>query len=410
MRTQIQEQTDDFQQGPAVALMSRDVLRHLELTQHASKWLYDLLATRWCCDVHAEHDVSLNLTLEEVGLRTDSKVNFELGFACQPATGVTTSSPLWLMVESSPNAWEPRLEEQSTHPQGADAALHLHSRLGGHAALPRTAPRVRFNLPSATEFLGTEPRKSLDDNHKLCEYIRHTLAEGSDESCFGLLGESLAFQHLLYRTDTTSSPPGNGTSLKQLLHEQRDYDLLEKLKLARTLAISVLRFHSTIWLPRFWSSDDIWLYESCTSDNIPPPHLRRRLSPGGEESRSLAAFERCLAPNPELFSLAVVLMELGYNQPFDEMSGVSQTLSDELYEKETFFAAKRLACNLDQKVTNHIYVNLVRRCLGCHFTGETSWEKQELQSAVLKQVVNQLDVCIKSYKSVALDSQPIRNL
>jgi hypothetical protein len=180
---------------------------------------------------------------------------------------------------------------------------------------------------------------------------------------------------------------------------------MEKLRLARLLTLAVLRFGATEWLPESWSSNDIYF---CHIGERPPqdaplnsPYLNVRLSNSTTTASQISHLDSnasSLAPNPALFSLGVVLLELGYDAPLqtqrrdeDLEGGASNRYTD-------FFTAKRLG-KLVSKKLNTRYGRLVEKCLTCNFGVGDELESPELQSAVVINVVNELDECLKAYNT-----------
>jgi hypothetical protein len=101
-----------------------------------------------------------------------------------------------------------------------------------------------------------------------------------------------------------------------------------------------------------------------------------------------------LAPNPTLFSLGVVLLELGYDARLQSLrnesdlkgsGGVSNHLTD-------FFTAQRLGRVVSKKL-NKTYGRLVQRCLCCGFGVGSDLSSRELQGQVMKGVVRELEKC-----------------
>lgn len=187
--------------------------------------------------------------------------------------------------------------------------------------------------------------------------------------------------------------------------QKREADWVEKLKLARLLSLAVLRFHSTPWLSEDWSSDDIFFFSPvestemdsfleypCVSTRLTDSHARIQVSstPTGTTAASLAS-------NQELFSLGVVLIELGFDSPFETVSqleGLSIVTNSQVRD---FLAARRLGESVHKKL-NMTYGRLVEKCLNCNFGVATRLTDMELQSAVVVHVVNQLDICLEQYR------------
>jgi hypothetical protein len=197
-------------------------------------------------------------------------------------------------------------------------------------------------------------------------------------------------------------------SLKQILgfvaEKKRETDWIEKLQLARLLSLAVLRFHSTPWLSDAWSSNDVCFFggvgltqtglleSPCLNTKLSSSHASLQLS-GAQNGSSPAS----LASNQELFSLGVVLIELGYDAPFETVSRLDGLSVGTNAQVRDFLAARRLGESVHKKL-NMTYGRLVEKCLNCNFGVATKLGDAELQSAVLIHVVNQLDICLEQYR------------
>lgn len=223
----------------------------------------------------------------------------------------------------------------------------------------------------------------------------------------GFLEKSKTFEHLVYpnMSPQTSLSPTSSRSLRDILYdafeEGKQEDWTEKLRLARLLALTVLRFQATPWLAESWSSNDIYFFNTGdqTRQGTPfsSPGLNVRLSnPIAHQITHPESTASSIAPNPMLFSLGVVLIELGYDAPLqalrrddDLRGGASNQFTD-------FFTAKRLG-KLVSKRLNSRYGRLVEKCLTCNFGVGFELESPELQSAVVTDVLNELDECLNAY-------------
>lgn len=109
--------------------------------------------------------------------------------------------------------------------------------------------------------------------------------------------------------------------------------LPEKLRLARLLARAVLRFHATLWLNREWQSKDVVF---CKLEGGPlrsahAPYLKARVNtPAGRDPRQLPGIDHDIdQANPQsirtpirnrmIFNLGVMLVELAYDSPLQEL-------------------------------------------------------------------------------------------
>lgn len=195
--------------------------------------------------------------MDERCVNLNSKVRFRLGFTCCEPSSTILLPALWVAVESAPNDF--RLENLQARIIPSDGASKLRNDL---EEISKKYRRVKIELlstvePSDSTNVRTEiavEQKDLDEIENLCNYIRQTSIVSSREPCIGLLGKRKTFKHLVYHTET---PPGKYNDTKTLMEllqgafdERQQYDWVGKLNLARILALSVLRFNSTAWLPK----------------------------------------------------------------------------------------------------------------------------------------------------------------
>ncbi|KAF4634007.1 hypothetical protein G7Y89_g4108 [Cudoniella acicularis] len=376
------------------------VISHLQISQQASSRLYEVLASGWACDDKVEHVASMSLKVEEKCKNSASKVRFNLAFTCiQPSL---RCKPLWLAIESAPND-EPR----EPPPEKQAAALQNTLQKMGATGRVRFAlssvitTSTKMGSPSKPQGAG-DPQINLCTMGRLCRYFRQVQNQAAPEPCMGFLEKTKTFKHFVYRNPAPQQPTHDfkSVSLKQILHsaaeEKRDRDGTEKLRLARLLALAVLRFHGTNWLPESWGSSDVQFIGD--DDAFPDPEklpdspcFNTKLSNPSTQPRQIGhtnSSASFLATNETLFNLGVVLIELGYNAPFKKLSqsrglqvGTNSQVAD-------FIAARRLGESVHKRM-NRTYGRLVEKCLNCNFGVATELDNAELQGAVVVQVVNQ---------------------
>jgi hypothetical protein len=385
---------------------SNAAISHLQVTQQASKRLYDVLASRWSCDERVEHVASMDLNVDERCRQVHSKVRFNLGVSCNQTS--IRSDPFWVSVESTPN-------DPSTDPPGNENAVALQATL---QKLGATGKSVKFALSSSTKSVPTStsippsiqgPQLDLCTVEQLCKYVRRVGSHNINNPCIGFLEKTKTFKHLVYSDSSMKCVRKEPRSLKQILGFVADKKVetgwVEKLQLARLLSLAVLRFHSTPWLSDAWSSNDVCFFGGAGSAQAEPlleaPCLNAKLScrhgnlqiAGVQNGSSPAS----LASNQELFSLGVVLIELGYDAPFETVSRLEGLSVGTNSQVRDFLAARRLGESV-HKTLNMTYGRLVEKCLNCNFGVATKLSDAELQSAVLIHVVNQLDICLEQYR------------
>lgn len=395
----------------------------IQTTQQAATRLYDALSSGWSCDDRVEHVATMSLTIGNQCRHSASKVRFNLAVTCKQTRLLAT--PFCLAIESGPS--EP-IDERglSTLPKA-----RLQSALHKMGAFSR---KVKFEIPTdgrKANSVGFSPKDADSDMNaklnlytvgKLCRYFQQTQLQNEDGACVGFLEKTKAFKHFVYPTASLklSSNESQSTSLKLILkaasEKNEKQDWVEKLVLARTLALSVLRFHSTPWISEVWSSNDIRFlgFDDPTSPprplespfvNVPLSELQatQRLEPVSSGASSLAS-------NPALFNLGVVLIELAYNNTFERLAESLADRAEAMTNAKCkdistgtrdrgadFIAARRLGESVHRPM-NKTYRSIVEKCLNCNFGVATKLNDVELQSAVLVHVVNQLDVCLDQWR------------
>lgn len=414
---QIRELNANASQKLPSAQLATNAISHFKTTRQASERLYEVLASKWSCDDHVEHVASMSLQIEEQCRNSSSRIRFKLALTCNH-TSARPQEPLWLAIESAPSG--------SVSPQKApleEVSSALEATLQKMGATGRT---VRFNLPSAasaslvtTALSGNMPhvfgpQLDLYSIGKLCRYFHEQIRiQVTSEPCVGFLERTRTFRHFVYPIKPSADPrpartSSKALSLKQILHktaeEKRQEDWVKKLRLAKLLSLAVLRF-SNEWIPDSWSSSDVYFYntEGPTSQapllespftSVPlSSSTPNPLAAGSSNSASLAT-------NPALFNLGIVLIELGYDAPFENLGAAQPDNNAEgqfaSRQVRDFISARRLGESVHKRL-NMTYGRLVEKCLNCNFGVATKLEDVELQSAVLVHVVNELDTCLKQW-------------
>ena len=176
----------------------------------------------------------------------------------------------------------------------------------------------------------------------------------------------------------------------------------------KALAEVVLSFHSTPWLPQDWRSKDIYLLGNMQSLDLESestgPYLMLKFTNHYEGkgkqveiSADILGFHepRLLyeenhnnslrdVRNEMMFRLGVILLEIGYSKPWDDLRKM-------VPGKSEYLAAENLARDLARHMGLE-FTRIIRKCLGCDFgIGETDFEDERLQELFFSQVVVTLD-------------------
>jgi hypothetical protein len=185
------------------------------------------------------------------------------------------------------------------------------------------------------------------------------------------------------------------------------------IRLAASLAMAVLQYHSTPWLPELWKSKDVVFFgvDDVQQGNISlcQPHLNVEFSkskgkrkaviddeastntryPLGTASHAQPSTQPSTiygARNEILFHLGIVLLEVGFATPWATLrASLLKTFSDQIVSD--YIIADKLARLLINSM-GPTYSCIVRKCLGCDFgLGETDLASEELQGKFLLDVV-----------------------
>lgn len=150
----------------------------------------------------------------------------------------------------------------------------------------------------------------------------------------GFLQKSKTFKHFICTPFDQSDRVSNSKSLEDALvaakASSEGIPLPEKLNLAKILALAVLHFHSTQWLKREWHSQDVVFFgvQDFAEDPLRMPYLKSRvltqrnttdqrviISATGKEFSNVTHLRR----NQTLYSLGVMLIELAYDSPLQDL-------------------------------------------------------------------------------------------
>lgn len=293
--------------------------------------------------------------------------------------------------------------------------------------------RVRFADSEVTSLtvdsLDSGPGFAVQRHHSstpshICEILLNgaCLAKQKVASCPGLYEACRGhFKHRFHSSadclagicsSKLTMPTRHAMSLRRLIEKPRNdvIGMSDQFRLARRLVLGVLQYHSTQWLPEKWSSDDLalfWDAEDVSDDELRTLHLAKdahhvsapqwafrdaRLSMEGIEQRSIPSTITATTTsedaaalygisNMTLYSLGVVLLEIGYWTPLDAADvGAVRKLVDR--HRARFPLSLR-------------YRELVRKCLSCDFGFGNDLGERMLQRAVFSNVVSELDDLIE---------------
>lgn len=391
---------------------ARVVHSQFKIAQQASKGLFYNLDSEWPCDEQTRHVASMSLRLGDCFQNKTSRVSFSLAVKCvQPAS----EKSVRLVIESAPKVAqdETKIVKATDHLQEA-----LENAAGGK--------RVRFSLPVrpvATPNATTQVHvpQGTQIHGPFCQYFHNFDHSSVGDSCIEFPQKTESYKHIVYPKLITK-PQGiwHTASLKEVLQsalkDKREVDYNEKLKLAKLLCLAVLQFHSTPWLSDSWSSNDIrFLWDEMAPHRLANPCVDVELSSATHTRAVSNLSQLTAATNESLFNLAIVLMELGYDSPFEALQS---DRSDKAAENAEALAFRKLdtarklcdALYSRRPMLDMRYRRLVEKCLYCDFERGRDLDDVELQKAVYFNVIGELDKCLEVQRQANARFPPLRRI
>jgi len=395
---------------PLKTAKANEDVRKFRLIQKASQKVYEALGRS--CTKHTEH--LTHFCLDAVALENGDtpQVQFKLAFTHMTLQGSASSGdPVWFLIESiiGNSADKPvelrkdtfslvqTLKRSGDKPQGPSCKkLKKSVRF-----LSSPAPSLPSPMPPAGP---DEPLRNLCMRKNFCDQLRSCFQQSPEaHRCLGTLDDTDCYKHLIYFPPLTVSYGRRpATSLEHVISTLSKQGPLGRLSqydrfhLAHSLATAVLQYNATPWLKGSWRSDDIYFFgfdeKRCIEQppDLSPPHLNVNVKgPDGALSRaSTFPPPRAFAPNPLLFGLGVLLLEIGYTATLESLKRPSDTEDGENRYTE-FFTAKRLASSISREMGT-AYGKIVNKCLHCDFGCGQDLSDPELQVGFHRDVVQEL--------------------
>ena len=356
------------------------------------------------CTRHPEHQAhfcveSVQATL---GSDNDSQISFNLAFGdLNVASCADTGDLVWFVVST--------LIGEGTNKSGNHLVLRLKSGPSPDAeehintvsmTQENKRKRVTFRRSPPASAPHLEPR-TIED---LCEYLgRFSIQPDLQNACVDLVEKTGSCKTFIYPSSSASSSQHcRYTTLRQLVSSMSKEGangqtfLLERIRLAKTLAIAVLQYHATPWLGMPWSKDDLYFFGP---ENMSPlqawqltssPHLSVRVrGQSGQHIHDSTDSLPKLARNSLLFSLAVVLLEIAHSSTLESLQQpIDLQHGQDSYTE--FFVARRLSRS-NYTDLGPRYHSIIERLVECDFGCGDDLEKLQLQAAFHKEVICPLE-------------------
>ena len=379
----------------------------LSLVRVASSRLHEVLSSLWQCETAEEHFV--NIGLDDNGEKpphNSPNIHFELAWSF-PGQGVPPrpSKPLRLSVDS--------LVETRALTSDASPTFDLRQTLGNAVeeslrSASSQAQSLTITRPDSDEIVaGDLALPDLRTIPNLCNNLMNQ--PPGPVQYLGFLQKSKTFKHFICTPFDQSRHVSNTKSLKDALvaakASSEGIPVLEKLNLAKILALAVLQFHSTPWLKREWQSQDVVFFgiQNFAEDPLRMPYLKSRvltqrnttdqqviISITGRDSSVTNL--RSSVRNQTLYSLGVMLIELAYDSPLQDLKKPEDDQGD---PHTLFWAATRLGDRVIREL-GPIYADAVKICLHGAFGASSELEDMRVQRAFFVEVVQKLEKCAKA--------------
>jgi hypothetical protein len=438
-------------------------LKECMLVRDAAIQLYNALVD--ACASHPEHLAHFRLDPQHEVQYSPPRVRFDIAFAQNLLEGRShDADPIWFAIESMFNETlmkEPDIQPEEVKEAWCDfkntlkRAIKQDSTPAVPAKKQKPNKSVTFAITSPTcksrsiiqpptlpPQISMKPfiDSSLPNfciGRDFCNYVRRCSKQAlsSSDICIGYLQRSGTCSHLVYYKHPKSHTETNAVvTLAQIFSsisavepgrkQSKRMLQCESLRLARQLASAVLQFHETPILKESWRSEDVVFFGENTISILKPehpdmktPHLNVRVRTMPGKSNSTATNNSFLNTNPYTFGLGILLLELAYQTPFNDLRLLdssdslslssspppslppsrtsSFTLSSATYACtnpiDDFSLADRLSRSLSSEM-GVPYARMVRKCLACDFgQGTRDLADEGLREAFYRDVVCELE-------------------
>ena len=305
---------------------------------------------------------------------------------------------------------EPQSSTSNTSPT-RNTLQALELALG--TAIRHTSQPIHFTQSSLDpqKMSNAEVAAVLQDLCKvpnLCHFLGKQPSDASTH-CVGFLQKTNTFKYLIYVPKSHIPKESVSKTLEDALIATRSNSegipLPEKFSLAKYLARAALHFHSTPWMSKDWRSRDIVFFGSkdFAQDSLGSPFLKKSVKTLSDEDNQQAAFtqsaehprnrhSRSPIRNQTLYSLGVMLIELAYDSPLQDLQ-IPEDEQGDLYTYDS--TAKRLADRLWREF-GWRYADAVKTCIYDGFGAPIQFDNSEGQDRFFDEVVRKLEYCAEA--------------
>ena len=391
--------------------VEREISRYV-IVGKASRQVYEALSRS--CTKHTEH---LAHTCAEVGCTfLSGNQTHRLKFRMALSSSLDHKDTVSFIVDTTLEASDPGSDNGVIVDfKGLEQTLKRRLDCPSDTPERKSKKSVRFESSAVTS-TPVYPKLTIADPFSLdslikkdfCDHLRRCSNQKlRPETCMGTLGEKTGCKHFVFPATTPSGSDRHqavtlGHMISSLSKQSRlgNFPLYERLRLAKILTIAVLQYHATPWLHGSWRSDDVtFLGDDAVSllrrtSPLRAPHLYATVR-GCESSQSSAVRRETetasgAARNSLLYSLGILLLEIGYWTKWEDLSR-SREGEDRYQDRYTQFYQARNLLKSGRSDMGPRYDSIVEQLIECDFGCGDDLSTVRLQTAVHRNVICPLD-------------------
>lgn len=259
-------------------------------------------------------------------------------------------------------------------------------------------------LPSTS--IGTTNVSMVADS----DFCAHQVEVSARGPCTCLLSQT-TYKHIVHHPSPSLSAWSQqkvlslATSITSTpsLGWRREMPQFERLNIARTLAMAVLRFYSTPWLIDSWHSDGIFLFSGSDAPGALPeklhsPFISVKVASVSTKGKTVAADVSKISmahvvPNLLLFRLGIIFLELAYSATFNALrtSYLFNNIVLPPEESAADFVRARMLADGVGTLLGIDFATIVKKCLRCDFGCGEDLTDPKLRVRLYEDVVCKLE-------------------
>ena len=389
----------------------------------ASNQVYKALGK--ACSKHSEHSAHFNLKVEHEPCQGTMfpELKFNMAFTHLIVAGLRQVEPVWFVVDSIIED-----AEMTGHLKDVEELDQLTRSLKHQASISqdstKTWSKKDVRIQSSAQIAPNSDLSCRLSNalsipsiqRDFCDYLRKCINQipCEPDDLKALLETADGCKHIVYLSPTTAARTSTkAISLQQHISsmsrrkEPYAFPHYERLRLAKALATAVLQYHGTPWLQGSWRSLDVVFFDHCEnmekdeSPNLSTPHLNVRVRGPDGPNPETTCTPPSLAPNPLLFGLGVMLLEIAHSATLKSLQKPSDLVTDNENGFNEFFTAKRLSSSVGREL-GPSYGKIVKKLLRCDFGCGDDLNEPELQASYYRDVVCELDRLEEGFRKLQL--------